>query len=106
MSAFDTIFVMALRSLSFQKQPRIKNPELLKKLRKFGCFICNDPVAQVHHLQSRGAHGDDIPENCIPLCFQHHMAIHNEGIKTFSAKHDLPISWDSGWPRLTFTWSI
>lgn len=62
------------------KIKRIVNKALLKQYRKFSCVIGMDCFGDVvgHHLTSKGAGGDDAPENLIPLCFNHHRLIHDE----------------------------
>ncbi len=74
----------------------------LEIVRNQPCMVCGaPPKSQPHHLQTRGANGDDSLENLMPLCFGHHRAVHDMGSKSFVAAYKLPVSWESGWPRRT-----
>ena len=50
------------------KPKRIKNKQAIEDCRKTYCEYClkGGPV-HVHHVKTRGSHGDDIPENPISL---------------------------------------
>jgi hypothetical protein len=47
------------------------------------CRVCVNPVyngggppkVQFHHIVSREDHGDDVPENIVPLCHYDHVAV-------------------------------
>lgn len=53
----------------FKNPPRIKDPELMKRLwaRRGVCVLCGNP-ASIHHIYARGQQGDDVVENLIWLC--------------------------------------
>ena len=66
----------------------MKNPKLLKELRKQPCKACgkrND--IDVHHVKSRGSGGGDEEWNLIPLCRNCHVKIHQYGISKFISKY-------------------
>jgi len=72
----------------FQKQKRLKNPELLKEIKSKRCEVCGEPPpSDPHHIKSRGAGGDDIPDNLLALCRDHHTEIHMIGISRFMNKY-------------------
>lgn len=59
--------------------PRIKDLKVVAAVRARDryCQWCGSPFnGEVHHIHSRGAQGDDVPENLIVLCHEHHMAFH------------------------------
>ena len=42
-------------------------------------MACNRPGPnQAHHVSTRGAGGDDVPQNLMPLCEEHHQAWHQD----------------------------
>jgi hypothetical protein len=43
------------------------------------CEVCGAESQPCHHLRTRGAGGQDTPENLLALCVQHHRMIHNVG---------------------------
>jgi hypothetical protein len=47
-------------------------------------------VADVHHLTSRGAGGDDA-ENIVPLCRVHHGEFHSMGVNTFQLHYNVDL---------------
>jgi hypothetical protein len=40
------------------------------------CRICGRLPAQLHHLVARSQSGDDVADNLVPLCSDHHSAVH------------------------------
>jgi hypothetical protein len=71
------------------KEKRVEDPGLLKLISKLPCMACEPPLQEdlnwvlenldiaprrsdPHHVTSRGAGGDDTPENLMPLCRRHH----------------------------------
>ncbi|UWG96820.1 HNH endonuclease [Dehalobacter sp. DCM] len=57
-------------TMSLSKRKRIKNPKLLDRIRHNGynrCQICGEIPSEVHHIDSKGAGGDDISENLVRL---------------------------------------
>lgn len=63
----------------FPKSPRIKDPNLLATFRSFPCLVCGVQPSEAHHITTRGAGGDDVPENLMPLCTYHHQLWHQKG---------------------------
>lgn len=47
------------------------------------CEICGLPNADKHHIITRGAGGQDVPDNWIYLCRAHHSSVHATGRETF-----------------------
>jgi hypothetical protein len=43
------------------------------------CECCDQESQPPHHIKTRGAGGEDTPENLLALCVQHHRMIHNVG---------------------------
>lgn len=63
------------------KPKRIVNNKLIKEVRKQPCAICGTRIGiDVHHIISRGAQGDDVPDNLLPLCRRDHQTLHQYGI--------------------------
>lgn len=48
------------------------------------CHSWSDPP---HHIVTRGAGGNDEPENLVALCTLHHNEVNNNGWKTFADKY-------------------
>lgn len=64
------------------KKQRIVDPALLALVRTLPCLACLPIVSkpsQPHHVTSVGAGGDDVPENLMPLCPEHHSMWHQSG---------------------------
>lgn len=82
--------------MSYQeKKKRIKDLDLLATYRSMRCCLsetldCYGPVAG-HHIMTRGAGGDDVEDNLIPLCESHHTrrgdSIHQIGPRPFLEMH-------------------
>lgn len=71
-----------------QKQKRVVNQKLIKEIGKHPCLICQSPNPDVHHIKTRGAFGDDVHYNLVPLCrMQHHREIHSIGTSAFAEKY-------------------
>lgn len=73
-----------------EKKKRITNEELLDHVRSLPCMAClRVPCAEVHHVTTVKAGGNDVPENLMPLCHEHHMEVHqggwNKAIKKYPA---------------------
>jgi len=70
---------------------RIINQPLLDsyKLKRCVIFECKSRTKIVgHHIKSVGARGDDVPDNLMPLCVEHHNEIHH-GRSTFISNYKL-----------------
>lgn len=62
------------------KPKRIVDKKLLESYREMPCAVCfryGDVVA--HHITTKGAGGDDVPNNLMPLCAFHHRMVHDKG---------------------------
>lgn len=97
------------------KPKRIIDLKLLEQVRRLPCLACASRDAQgalaavhegtarshAHHVRSRGAGGDDVPENLLPLCAQHHMEIHRLGNAKMRQKYGVVDAWfDAGGMRV------
>lgn len=71
------------------KPKRIVSKALIDYYKSQGCAVCGWKPCDAHHLKSRGAGGDDVPENLISLCRRHHTEIHQIGKRKFLAKYGL-----------------
>jgi|WetSurMetagenome_2_1015567.scaffolds.fasta_scaffold147530_4 hypothetical protein len=69
-----------------KKQKRIKDQEALQKIRNKRCVLCGHP-SDPAHIRSRGAGGDDIEENLLPLCRRHHQEQHFCGMVSFVRRY-------------------
>lgn len=66
--------------LGLRKRKRIVDEKLLEEIRTFPCLAClKTPCAEVHHVTTVKAGGDDVPTNLMPLCHEHHMEVHQGG---------------------------
>lgn len=92
------------KNMPLARQRRIVDQELLKTVSKLWCVCCPPPSDEdrqwivdnidqaprrcdPHHVISRGASGDDIPENVVPLCIEHHQEIHRIGAVSLAGKY-------------------
>jgi hypothetical protein len=76
------------------KPQRIVDRKLLAEVRQAPCCIrdCMER-AEPAHIKSRGAGGDDTPENVSPICHGHHMEQHTLGWPEFRRRHPEAKSW-------------
>lgn len=65
------------------KKKRIVDRKLLNEIKKLPCIVCGRRPADPAHIKSKGTGGNDIPENCIPLCRTDHITQHAMGIGRF-----------------------
>lgn len=51
--------------------------EVLRRAKLRGCRVCGVDYfrVQLHHLVGRDLGGDDIADNLVPLCPEHHQAV-------------------------------
>lgn len=65
------------------KRKRVIDLEVVRQARKNFCQLCGNTSGSlhVHHIKSRGAGGDDTPENLVTLCFNCHTEVHNGTLK-------------------------
>lgn len=69
-----------------KKPERIRNQELLNDVRGRPCLICGQP-SDPAHVRGRGAGGDDVATNVVPLCRLHHREQHQLGWSRFLDRH-------------------
>lgn len=82
-----------------KRHERVKNPKLLEHVRDQPCLVCKIKGVDVHHVKSKGAYGDDVENNVVPLCREHHTEVHKIGLNRFSEKYKDMSIWLSrnGW---------
>jgi hypothetical protein len=51
----------------------------LETVRGLPCLCCRRSPCDPHHVTTRGAGGDDVAENLMPLCSEHHRLWHQKG---------------------------
>lgn len=79
---------------ALSRNSRFRSKKHMAKVRSLGCCICQNPVADAHHLRSLGhlhgaaiKNGDDFT---IPLCRKHHDELHAFGAEEiFLALHGI-----------------
>lgn len=69
------------------KQQRIINREFLDTYHHKGCKVCGRIGSDPAHIKSRGAGGDDVEWNLMPLCRAHHQEQHKVGWFMLSMKY-------------------
>lgn len=65
--------------MSFEKRKRVEDLGLIAHLKRFRCVACNGAGGDVHHVTTRKAGGDDVPNNLMPLCRGCHTKVHQIG---------------------------
>ena len=71
-----------------------KSEKYLHFVRNQPCVICYELSSEAHHVRFSNNSGTGIKPSdtwAIPLCHNHHVAIHVMGQKTFCAGHDIDI---------------
>lgn len=81
------------------KKKRLSSPQQLQAVKGKRCKVwnCNQP-SDPCHIKTRGSGGDDVPDNLISLCREHHTEQGQSWIK-FLAKYP-NIQWElerKGW---------
>lgn len=79
---------------------RIENRKLLDSYHNSACVACGETQGtHAHHVRTKGAGGDDVPENLIALCFFHHRMIHDKGTAFMAEKFFSVFHWltNNGW---------
>lgn len=71
----------------FPKVKRIQNKALIQAIGQRSCIICGMKNPHVHHVTTRGAGGDDVENNLVPLCSAHHTEIHQVGNQAMADKY-------------------
>jgi hypothetical protein len=83
----------------FPKSRRIKDPQLLAAFRTFPCLACGVQPSEAHHITTRGAGGDDVPQNLMPLCTYHHHEWHLRGPAVMVSSYPRVRGWLEHWDR-------
>lgn len=83
---------------------RIVNRDLIEYIKKnLPCMSCGRYGVDAHHVKPQGSGGDDVPENLMPLCREHHTMglenVHNMGLNRFIKRFESAKNWlvNSGW---------
>lgn len=61
------------------KPKRLENEQLLEAFRLMPCAACGARPSDPDHIKTRGAGGEDIESNILPLCRRHHTQRHTIG---------------------------
>jgi 5-methylcytosine-specific restriction endonuclease McrA len=61
-----------------EKPRRAKNLRVVNAARRERCELCasKNGGMHIHHVRSRGAGGNDVPENLVCLCWRCHDEVH------------------------------
>lgn len=43
------------------------------------CRVCGERATEPHHIVLRSQQGDDVEDNLMPLCLEHHQQFHQNG---------------------------
>lgn len=70
----------------FPKKKRVSDRPLLDSYHTKHCVVCNRRGCDPCHIQSKGAGGDDLEINLMPLCRVHHIEQHKLGWSRFADK--------------------
>lgn len=73
--------------MTLEKPKRVKNNNLLNKIRKMDCLACGISPCDPHHITTVKSGGNDVPNNIQPLCRLHHVEAHQIGMKAFANKY-------------------
>lgn len=71
------------------KPKRIEDKELVRSYHTKRCVICRKYAPDPAHIKTRGSGGDDVPENILPLCRNHHSEQGQKGFKYMVTKYPL-----------------
>lgn len=69
------------------KTKRIIDRKLLDRSHTARCVVCNRLGCDPAHIKARGSGGDDIEDNIIDFCRQHHSEQHSLGWARFAKKY-------------------
>lgn len=83
---------------------RIVDRELIEFIKKeCPCLACGRQPVDAHHVKSQGSGGNDVVENLMPLCREHHSfgidCVHSLGLNRFVLKFPAAQHWllTAGW---------
>jgi hypothetical protein len=74
------------------KKKRLVDLDLLETVRSLPCLACGRTPSEAHHVTTRGAGGDDLAENLMPLCTWHHQEWHM-GIRKMLERYPSVLYW-------------
>lgn len=89
------------------KKYRIQDTMIMDLRRNEKCVVSGSaPPNDPHHIRSRGAFGDDVAWNVVPLTRELHQEFHKIGIETFANKYDNFKKWllTNGWTFESGKW--
>lgn len=69
--------------MDLKKQPRVRDRDLMDSFHEKGCVACGKRGSDPAHVRSRGSGGDDVADNLVPLCREHHTIQHAIGWSRF-----------------------
>lgn len=75
------------------EKTRVRDPQLLEEVRTQPCQACGAGIVDAHHIKTRGAGGDDVRTNVMPLCRLHHQEWHRRGAGYMVAKYPTILAW-------------
>lgn len=58
--------------LPLGKPVTVRDEALLREMRGWPCLICGKRATTAHHIIPRSYQRLDVPENLVPLCWDHH----------------------------------
>lgn len=79
--------------IGFPKPRRRKDDELRRLVSRKPCIICGTWPSDPDHITTRGAGGEDEPDNVWNLCRAHHAERHQIGLLTFIGKYHQAATW-------------
>lgn len=77
----------------FQKKKRLKDRELLDRVKQETCVACDGFPTDPAHVTSRGAGGGDTQNNVMALCRLHHIEQGQTGWGAFMIEYPPVRSW-------------
>jgi hypothetical protein len=86
--------------MMFPKKKRIVDENLLSEIRTMPSAACGYHLSvDPHHVKTVKTGGDDVEENIIPLCRNHHTMVHRQGLEYMAQNFQGVTSWldRNGW---------
>lgn len=82
---------------------RIIDKKLIESMKGAECEVCGLPGI-AHHVKSVGSGGDDVPQNLMPLCPEHHFEVHTIGLIALERIYGTITHWldRNGWKKDEF----
>ena len=82
------------------KPKRIVDKHMLGYVRLKPCVCCRRTPSNPHHVTTIGAGGHDVENNLMPLCFEHHVLIHQYGISKMISIFPEVLKWLEDYDRV------